>query len=383
MNDVVEEGPQVKIERVLGRVGTGDPCVVFFGGVHGNEPAGVRALQQVFSELKAEDVRKGSAIALIGNIGAYEQHVRMRHTDLNRVWSGSRPERDLEHGPLRTELGDEAEEFHALNRMIQDLLKTHRELYFIDLHTTSAPTAPFVTMSDTLVNRDFVRGSGLPVILGIEEYLHGPLLSWLMERGHVALAFESGQHDDPASLDLHARFVRMTLDRVGVIRGNQDRYAIHVSDPLKDAVFDVRLREPLMPGDDFRMHPGYRNFDPVSKGTEVAVRNGVPVQVALTGNIFMPLYQRQGSEGFFLIRRISRFWLWLSKWIRLSGMQGLLTYLPGVNAVPKEPRRLQVDTRTAFAATVKVFHLFGYRLEDRDGDRLHFIRREQDRRRRP
>jgi hypothetical protein len=53
--------------------------------------------------------------------------------------------------------------------------------YFFDLHTTSSDTIPFITVNDSLLNREFTSMYPLPSILGIEEYLEGPLLSYINE----------------------------------------------------------------------------------------------------------------------------------------------------------------------------------------------------------
>ena len=43
------------VERVLGRIrgASEGPTLIFVAGLHGNEPAGVQALQRVFPELEA------------------------------------------------------------------------------------------------------------------------------------------------------------------------------------------------------------------------------------------------------------------------------------------------------------------------------------------
>ena len=66
--------------------------MVAIGGIHGNEPAGVRALERLF-ELLAEEplinpgfTFKGELLALRGNLEALNQGKRFIDTDLNRIW---------------------------------------------------------------------------------------------------------------------------------------------------------------------------------------------------------------------------------------------------------------------------------------------------------
>ena len=384
MEGTATRGTGLRVERVLGRAGAGDPCVLLFGGVHGNEPAGVLALQQLFRELGDRKLA-GTVVALAGNLNALARGVRAVDRDLNRVWTEDRVRRDRDEGPLHAELAAEAEDFHALNGHIHELLGRHRDVYAIDLHTTSAPTAPFVTLNDTLANRAFVRGLQVPVVLGIEEHLRGPLLSWLMERGHVALAFESGQHGDPVSVDRHHAFAWLALEQAGVLelsRAERRRHqaTLEPGPGLRDRVFDIRMRLPLLGSDRFVMRPGYRNFDRVRQGEELATLNERPVKAQHSGRIFMPLYQAMGGEGYFLVRPVHGFWLALSAVLRRTPVHALLPWLPGVERLPDDARRLRVDPAVA-RAPIRLFHLLGYRLEGRDGEQLVFIRRERDPRR--
>jgi succinylglutamate desuccinylase len=55
------------------------------------------------------------------------------------------------------------------------------------------------------------------------------------------------------------------------------------------------------------MVPGFINFQPVEKGTVLAIHNDEKVSSPYTGNIFMPLYQDQGADGFFIIERTDKY----------------------------------------------------------------------------
>ena len=50
-----------------------------------------------------------------------------------------------------------------------------------------------------------------PIVLGIEEYLQGPLLSYINTLGYVSLGFESGQHDNKQAI---LKAMDETLDQV-------------------------------------------------------------------------------------------------------------------------------------------------------------------------
>ncbi|HHJ50479.1 MAG TPA: succinylglutamate desuccinylase, partial [Phaeodactylibacter sp.] len=85
----------MQLERVIGRY-TGKekgPLLICFGGMHGNEPAGVRALEIMFKMLEVEPLSnpdfsfKGRLLGLRGNLRALQAKKRYIVKDLNRQWT--------------------------------------------------------------------------------------------------------------------------------------------------------------------------------------------------------------------------------------------------------------------------------------------------------
>ena len=68
------------------------PLLIILGAMHGNEPAGVKAIKQLFLLLGNEPiinpgfVFNGKVVGLIGNLKAFENNVRFMDKDLNRQW---------------------------------------------------------------------------------------------------------------------------------------------------------------------------------------------------------------------------------------------------------------------------------------------------------
>jgi succinylglutamate desuccinylase len=52
------------------------------------------------------------------------------------------------------------------------------------------------------------------------------------------------------------------------------------------------------------MRPGYVNFQPIQQGEHLANDTTGPVLAPEDGLILMPLYQPQGSDGFFVVQEI-------------------------------------------------------------------------------
>ena len=59
-----------------------------------------------------------------------------------------------------------------------------------------------------------------------------------------------------------------------------------------------------MPNDSFKMRPNYQNFQPIKKGETLATDKNGSIQSPEDCLILMPLYQPQGSDGFFLVKEI-------------------------------------------------------------------------------
>jgi succinylglutamate desuccinylase len=56
--------------------------------------------------------------------------------------------------------------------------------------------------------------------------------------------------------------------------------------------------------DEWMMLPGFQHFTPVSEGQLLAIYQGQEILAPVSGYILMPLYQKQGSDGFFLVRQV-------------------------------------------------------------------------------
>ena len=94
------------------------------------------------------------------------------------------------------------------------------------------------------------------------------------------------------------------------------------------------------------------------------------------GILFMPLYQKQGEEGFFLIRKTPAWALKLSAKLRKWKIHEFLTKLPGVSWADSQHDRLLVNLNVARFLNRPIFHLLGYRSRQRDKAHLVISSRE-------
>ncbi len=365
----------VEVDRYIGRIKGADKgaSIIFLAGIHGNEPSGVFALLQVLAELRETETKiKGNIYAIAGNLWALERGKRYDKKDLNRLWTASRLKK-MAKNELPLEDEDSAQQIEIQRELDLILSADEGPFYFMDLHTTSSQTAPFLTVNDSLLNRKFTQQFPCASILGIEEYLTGPLLSYINELGFVSFGFEGGQHDDPAAIENHIAFIYLSLVYVGIISVSDVNYYAHF-EKLKKAgaktlgIYEIYYRFAIKAGDPFKMEPGYENFKLIRKGERLATSNGKEVIADHDSRVFMPLYQNQGDDGFFAIRPIPRFALKLSELFRNWKFDRLLPLLPGVKWASSKRDALLLDKKIAKFMAKDVMHLMGYRsrLFDKD-----------------
>ncbi|MDO5978926.1 succinylglutamate desuccinylase/aspartoacylase family protein [Flavivirga spongiicola] len=371
----------ITVNRVLGKIEGSKPgsTVVFFGGIHGNETSGVFALKDVLETIDPLKV-KGTVYGISGNLKALQLNQRYADEDLNRLWTKER----IEAIKKKTALKDDEAELLEILGILNTILETEKPpFYFIDLHTTSSKTLPFITINDALINRKFAKQFPVPIVLGIEEYLNGPLLSYINKLGYVSLGFESGQHEDLSAITNNIAFIYLALVFSGVLKIDHiTNFLDHCKELQTQAanmadVFEVIYLHKIQSNETFTMINGFKSFQAINKGIPIAISNRRELKARYNGRIFMPLYQTKGSEGFFIIRRIKPFYLKLSTLLRRTKFDNLLVALPGVSWLNKTEGILQVNLRVAKFFAKSFFHLLGYRNKQITKTHLRLNNRER------
>ncbi|MCB9536646.1 MAG: succinylglutamate desuccinylase/aspartoacylase family protein [Myxococcales bacterium] len=373
-------------ERILGAYETGrpGPTVVVVGAIHGNEPSGLLALERVLTQLRRAEVPlRGRFLALVGNARAHAAGERYLQRDLNRDWVPDAVDALRARDPALD--GPEDHEQRALLAVLDPLLaQAAGPMVFLDLHSMSSHGPPFAVLGDTLRNRTVALSLCIPTVLGLDETIDGTLMSWLVEQGHVGVGVEAGQHDDPASIDVHTSIVWLALEAAGAVDEDccpwlpDHRRSLRGHALELPPVLEIRHRQRTFDGDGFVMRPGFRNFDRVTKGQPLADDAEGVIEATLDGHVMLPRYQPRGDDGFFLATPVRPFWLDLSARLRRGSLERWITHLPGVHPHPERPDHYVVDPGMARHQVVNLFHLFGYRRRHAEGERLVFSRRRPD-----
>lgn len=312
--DALGESPRV-IGHYVGEE-TG-PLVVAIGGIHGNEPAGVAALEQLFELLHEEPlinpgfIFRGELLALRGNLEALRTGSRYIDTDLNRIW------KPVTRAPDQPYPTSESRELDGLLAAIEHVLTETpaSELILLDLHTTTAPGGVFGITGDDTPSLLLAAELGVPVVKGMLSNLQGTTLSYFrdgrfdFDRPSRAITFEAGGHDEPESVDRALAATVNLLRSVECVRredvSTHHDEILRQSAPPVPALLELTYVHHLSPGsrDAFIMRPGYTNFQPVRRSEPIADDASGPIAAPCDGYLLMPLYQEQGDEGFFIVQR--------------------------------------------------------------------------------
>jgi succinylglutamate desuccinylase len=298
------------------------PLMLVLAATHGNEPAGVHALQEVFRLLDLEpDTNpgfqfRGRLVGLRGNVQALATGQRFVEQDLNRLWQP-----DVVSSIMDAPAHERAHE----RRELAELLETIRTqitdyqpdtLAILDLHTTSADGGIFcIPLDGDAASLALARELHAPVVLGLLQGLGGTLLHFAAANGFaveewprqtVSAAFEAGQHDDPQSVSRATAAVIHALRAVGCVRAadvdSRHEAVLSAFSSQLPTVVRISYVHHLSAGDGFRMRPGYVNFQPIRAGEHLADDASGRVLAPHDGRILMPLYQPKGSDGFFVVQ---------------------------------------------------------------------------------
>jgi hypothetical protein len=361
----------------MGPEGPG-PTLIIVSGLHGNEPAGVLASVRVLDALgpRVSELR-GRIHFLVGNREAVARGVRYLHRDLNRAWT-----RDQVQSLTAVDsVGEDREQFELLAELTRILDASRGPMYALDLHTTSGPDGVFTTVGDTLENRALARSLPVPLVLGLEELVDGTLHDYLESRGLVTLAFESGQHQEPAAAERAEAAIWILLAVTGLLPEALLPELSRARAQLEDVgrslprVVELRYRHPISEDDWFRMRPGFRSFQRIRRGQELADDRTGPVRAPESGRLLMPLYQALGEDGFFSVREVRVFWLGVSRVLRALEADRIVHLLPGIRKHPVRPGVLVVNRRVARWYALQLMHLLGFRRYREEGETLLVLRR--------
>lgn len=294
------------------------PLLIVFGGMHGNEPAGVRAIEMMGKMLEVEPITnlefsyKGAFVGMIGNLQAFKQKKRYISADLNRSFTKTNiskventEEKDLENELL---------EIKQIIGTVRDLINEIKpqKVIVLDLHTTSSYGGIFSIVGDNAESLRIAIELHAPVIKGMLKGIQGTTLHYFIEENFgvpmIPVTFESGQHNEELSINRAIAGITNCMRTIGSVtpedvEHQHDKLLIEHSSKLPK-VSQLISKHHIDDGDNFKMRPNFKNFQRIKKGQPLADDINGDILSPEDALILMPLYQSQGEDGFFLIKKL-------------------------------------------------------------------------------
>ncbi|MDX1762019.1 MAG: aspartoacylase, partial [Christiangramia sp.] len=125
--------------------------------------------------------------------------------------------------------------------------------------------------------------------------------------------------------------------------------------------YEIIYRYNIFKKEKFKMKPGFSSFQLLEKGTLIASSGDKDIYLSKKATMFMPLYQKKGEDGYYLIRKIEPIFISLSAWLRNINADNLLVLLPGIKRDKKDKSSLIINLKIARFLAKQIFHLLGYR----------------------
>ena len=313
---------------------TEGPLLLCVGGLHGNEPAGVTALEEVVDLIEERrHLVRGDFVAVTGNLLALAAGRRFMSYDLNRAWTN--PRIAEARGRVRSAGGRAAvaEDLELVRLLgVLDRVTSARRgpAWFLDLHTTSGGGGAFTTSADKSRHKRFAMSIPAPLILRLDEHLEGTLTSYMKRLEYTTAVFECGQHEETESRVRAESAVWLAIRAAGLLADRDVPEARSGYRKLEEAyrhlprILEMRYRHPVMEEDRYVTRPGFRNFQPVRAGDVIGDDRHGEVPAPRSGRILMPLYQELGEDGFFVVRDLAAARSGMRRGMELAGAAAAL-----------------------------------------------------------
>lgn len=226
------------------QLGDGSPEIAVVAAIHGDEPCGVHAVEQLLAD--APTVERPVKF-IVANEEALEQGVRYTETDLNRAFPG-----------------DPTAETHE-KRLAYDLAREIRDCTTLALHSTQSYAEPFALV-DTVdaVARSICPHLPVSVLVETEAESDGRLI----EYPHT-VEVECGLQGSEQAAENAVELIYAFLEATGALSGEEP-----VAGDDRDEVAIYNLGRPIPKREAKEYEVFVDNFRPVEAGESFAAADG-------------------------------------------------------------------------------------------------------------
>ena len=296
----------IQNQRFIGSYSSGNDggLLIVSAGVHGNEPSGVIAFKNVLEILEKERPEiQGTIVGVYGNRPALQKEVRYIDEDLNRTWTVNNVQNKI------TDSTEKKEMFDIINALGHYPQHDFSASYFLDCHTTSSDSLPYISVQETGGNDAWAHQFPTHIIRGFSDIVSGCIDHYLSRSGYTGFVFEGGQHQSKHAVTHHTGMIWSVIEKSCRL---DLQTLTHFPESVKNLrkykneqkTFEIVYRHEIKDGESFAMQPGFENFQPIQKGDLLAIHNHEEIKSEWNAFIFMPLYQSKGNDGFFIVESV-------------------------------------------------------------------------------
>ncbi|HET7325188.1 MAG TPA: succinylglutamate desuccinylase/aspartoacylase family protein [Halococcus sp.] len=178
------------------QLGDGEPEIAVVGGIHGDEPCGVRAVEHL---LDTQPAVERPVKCIIANEEALARDTRYVDADLNRVFPGD-PDSDAHE-----------------KRLAASLLSELRDCVTLSMHSTQSYTEPFAVIGgDATLARTLCPYLTLDAVVDTSAFIEGRLIEYA-DVVEVECGYQGSQHATENAITVTEEF----LGAVGALPGGE------------------------------------------------------------------------------------------------------------------------------------------------------------------
>lgn len=253
------------------------PWVAVVGSIHGNEPAGLRAIERIKHEADAGQLplERGTLVLIHGNPEASRHNRRYTDggADLNRIFDF-----EFEHRLRRDQWAYEHERAIALRPIFEQVDAA------IDLHSATEPTPPFVITTQIPASAELGQALGMRYVTrgwdDLNILSHRVFIALLTRREKPALAVECGQHTESGAPEIAYKVATRFLIALGVLDGE-------IVTQTEVQMLDV-IRALRKPSSEFRFSRHIRGFEVLPQGTLIGSDSDISLSVSENRYALLP-----------------------------------------------------------------------------------------------
>jgi len=224
------------------RRGEGDPEVAVVGGIHGDEPCGVHAVEHL---LATEEEFARPVAFVIANERAVESGERYLDADLNRSFPGDRSAAAHER------------------RLAADIADELAGCTVLALHSTQSHADPFAVVDGIDdVARELVPRLPVTAVVDSANFVEGRLFG--ADADADVIEVEAGLQGSDAAAENAVRIARAFLTATGALPGDTVTHEV--------PAFRLTRRLPKAPAEEYEVF--VENFQPVAAGQTYAAADG-------------------------------------------------------------------------------------------------------------